>query len=436
MASRGPETSLYATVKAFLEAQGFAVKGEVCGCDIVAVRGAEPPLVVICELKLTLSLELLLQGVERLRAADEVWLAVTATRRGRDRDRRAHRLCRMLGFGLLAVTAAKGRVEVLVEPGPWRPRPNLPQRRRLLKEHTARRGDPTAGGSTRRPIMTAYRQQALDCAAALRHGPLRPRDLRPMAPEAAGILRRNVYGRFQRVRHGLYRLAEPGEIALRFWDHDAHTGTGQMHASSMDADQTDAGLMGAGQMDAGSMDAGHPGVGTGGGNSNPHGISPTDFRATSAFAARPPTRPVRGLDHPFALACGLRRCPSGLYTFPLPGLARDCHSTGFPEFEQFYRLGFPKGTQVGLSPLRLPFPPRPRCAPCIANRPPCANSHRDALPGQRRLRLCRIVVLRRVFGSLLRWRHTAVANGFDRLAVRVRRHQGAARPPAPGRRPC
>jgi hypothetical protein len=217
MSARIPETSLYGAVKAFLEAQGFAVKGEVCGCDIVAVRGAEPPMLVICELKLSLSLELLLQGVDRLRAADDVWLAVAATRRGRDRDRRAHRLCRMLGFGLLAVNVAKGRVEVLVEPGPWRPRPNLPQRRRLLREHKARRGDPTMGGSSRQPIMTAYRQQALDCALALREGPKRPRDLKPVAPEAGGILLRNVYGWFERVRPGLYCLTKTGQAALRLW---------------------------------------------------------------------------------------------------------------------------------------------------------------------------------------------------------------------------
>lgn len=40
-----------------------------------------------------------------------------------------------------------------------------------------------------------------------------------------------------------------------------------------------------------------------------------------------------------------RRCPSSLYTFPLRGLARDCHFTGFPEFEQFCILDFPRSTQ-------------------------------------------------------------------------------------------
>jgi len=215
-AKRAPETSLYHAVKAFLERQGFEVKGEVCGCDIVAVRDGEPMLGVT-ELKLAFSLELVLQGVDRLRAADEVWLAVRATRRGRDRDRRVHRLCRLLGFGLLAVTPTSDRVEVLAEPAPYRPQPNLRQRRRLLKEHAARRGDPSAGGSTRRPIMTAYRQQALLCAEALRHGPMRPRDFRPVAPDAGRILRHNVYGWFQRVEVGLYQLAQPGHDALQYW---------------------------------------------------------------------------------------------------------------------------------------------------------------------------------------------------------------------------
>jgi hypothetical protein len=31
---------------------------------------------------------------------------------------------------------------------------------------------------------------------------------------------------------------------------------------------------------------------------------------------------------------------------PGPGLARDCHFTGFPEFEQFCIPGFPRSTQA------------------------------------------------------------------------------------------
>src|SRR5579862_5593216 len=117
------ETALYLPVKRFLENLGFTVKGEVGGCDLVALSGGEPPIVVIGELKLSFNLELVLQGVDRTAACDEVWLAVRASSRGsgREHDPRVRKLCRFLGFGLLGVSST-GRVEVLVEPGPWRPR--------------------------------------------------------------------------------------------------------------------------------------------------------------------------------------------------------------------------------------------------------------------------------------------------------------------------
>ena len=45
------ETSLYLPIKRFLEGLGFEVKGEVCGCDVVALDGGVPTAVVIAELK-------------------------------------------------------------------------------------------------------------------------------------------------------------------------------------------------------------------------------------------------------------------------------------------------------------------------------------------------------------------------------------------------
>jgi len=211
------EVSLYQPVKSFFERLGFSVKGEVRGCDLVATREGEPPLVCIVELKLGLSFELILQAVDRLRIADDVWVAVPETRRGRDHDGRAHRLCRLLGIGLLTVNLRRTRVEVLVEPAPYRPRANLRKRNLLMQEFARRRGDPTHGGSTRKPIMTAYRQVALDCAAAMRDGPKRPRDLRDITPKAGTILYDNVYGWFERVQNGVYRLAPLGIEALTTW---------------------------------------------------------------------------------------------------------------------------------------------------------------------------------------------------------------------------
>jgi hypothetical protein len=112
---------------------------------------------------------------------------------------------------------ARGNVEVLVEPVPWRPRRDAKRRSRIVEEHRRRQGDPTLGGSTRQPIMTAYRQQALACAAALSGAPARPRDLKVELPDAPKILLRNVYGWFVRVDRGLYALSESGRAALMRW---------------------------------------------------------------------------------------------------------------------------------------------------------------------------------------------------------------------------
>ncbi len=212
------ESSLYLPVKRFLEKLGFEVKGEICGCDLVALDAGSPTAVVIGELKLTFTLELVLQAVDRTAACDEIWLAVRASRRGRGResDPRVKKLCRFLGLGLLSVFAS-GKVEVLVEPVPWRPRRDAKRRSKIVDEHRRRLGDPAAGGSTRQPIMTAYRQQALACAAALARAPGRPRDLKPTLPDAPKILLSNVYGWFVRVERGVYTLSEGGKAALVRW---------------------------------------------------------------------------------------------------------------------------------------------------------------------------------------------------------------------------
>lgn len=232
------ETALYLPVKAFLEDLGFVVKGEIGGCDLVALRGGEAPLVVIGELKLRFSLELVLQAVDRAPACDEVWLAARTLGRGKGReaDARFRNLCRRLGFGMLGVTDA-GVVEILVSPAAPTPRRDPRRRSRLVAEHERRRGDPVVGGSSRVPQMTAYRQRALLCAAAMADGVQRPRDLRASAADAAQILRRDVYGWFARVERGRYALTQAGMAALERWPQDR----GDRQASGSAAEPRPAG---------------------------------------------------------------------------------------------------------------------------------------------------------------------------------------------------
>src|SRR4029077_13450346 len=140
------------------------------------------------------NLELVLQGINRTSAWDEIWLAVRASARaGRERDPRGRKWCSFLGVGLLGLSVA-GHVEVLVEPGPWRPRRDPKRRSRLVNEHPRRLGDPVLGGTAKTPIMTAYRQRALACAALLSDGPRRTSEIKVTIPDASKMLLRNWYG--------------------------------------------------------------------------------------------------------------------------------------------------------------------------------------------------------------------------------------------------
>jgi hypothetical protein len=215
------EAALYSPVKQFLERQGYEVKGEVRGCDLVARRGDEPPVIV--ELKLRFSLPLVLQGVDRLALTERVYLAVPRpgqhARGGPLAPERPEirKLCRRLGLGLILVGLARKTVEILEEPVPYRPREAKTRALRLLDEFSRRIGDANVGGVVGVPLVTAYRQDALRCARALAlGGPMRVGALRVAAdvPRAARILQRNVYGWFDRIARGTYRLTPEGDQAL------------------------------------------------------------------------------------------------------------------------------------------------------------------------------------------------------------------------------
>jgi len=205
------ESDLYAPVKALLEQQGYVVKGEVRGCDVVGVRGEEPPVIV--ELKRIFGLGLVLQGIDRLALSDRVYVAVGQWPR---QMRSVKKLCRRLGLGLLVI--ADARADVVLDPLPYKPRANKRKAGRLLGEHRRRVGDPNLGGSAMRaPLMTAYRQEALRCAALLAsRGPMAPKAMRAAAdvPNAAKILRHDHYGWFERVERGVYGLTPQGRTGL------------------------------------------------------------------------------------------------------------------------------------------------------------------------------------------------------------------------------
>ncbi len=221
MAQSGPvrESDLYPSVKAFLEAQGYTVKGEVEGCDLVAVRSNEAPVIV--ELKRSFTLGLVFQGIARQGVTENVYLAVPpfSTRTTRRRDALA--LCRRLGLGLLTVRLEpEPLVEAVLDPAEFRPRHRKGRLGRLLREFERRVGDPNRGGTTRRKLMTAYRQDALRCASYLvRKGPAKASmvALDTGVASARVMMYADHYGWFERpagTPRGTYGLTPKGRAAL------------------------------------------------------------------------------------------------------------------------------------------------------------------------------------------------------------------------------
>jgi len=186
------EADLYAPIKKFLEAQGYAVKGEIDACDIVALRNeglseasSGDESMVVVELKTQFNLALVLQAVDRLRVCDHVYIAFRVGKgqsaSWRTRRKQVLQLLRRLGVGLLTVST----------------------RNRSSKKR-----------------LTAYRQDALRCARELSNlKELKVSEVRDQANvERAGpILRDNHYGWFERTRRGYYALSPKGAKELDDW---------------------------------------------------------------------------------------------------------------------------------------------------------------------------------------------------------------------------
>lgn len=220
------ETDLYAPLKKYWEKQGYEVKGEVQGCDLVALKEEEVEPVIV-EIKKTVNLSLVLQGLDRQRISASVYIAaerkLSSARARYERWGALEELCRKLGLGFMTVQFYQKRaprVDVVCHPERLaRPKRSVSQKR-LLREFRERSGDYNTGGSTGVKLLTAYREKALRCAFLLdQAGELSPSQIRDRLgePKAASILQRNVYGWFARARRGVYVLTPEGQQAITMY---------------------------------------------------------------------------------------------------------------------------------------------------------------------------------------------------------------------------
>ena len=223
------ETDLYEPVRDWLISAGWKVRAEVADCDVAAMDALGQ--LVLVELKTSLNFEVVLQAADRQRLAERVYIAVPAKQRAMASKRwnLVKHLLKRLELGLLLVRfPAQGRagsavVEEAFPPVPFdRARSMSVARKRrnaLIKEFATRSGDHNRGGSSKRALVTVYREEALRIARCLdATGPTTPRLLREQGTcsmKTANILRDNHYGWFTHVSRGLYELSQTGREALR-----------------------------------------------------------------------------------------------------------------------------------------------------------------------------------------------------------------------------
>jgi hypothetical protein len=130
--------------------------------------------------------------------------------------------------------------------------------------------------------------------------------------------------------------------------------------------------------------------GAGGGTRTPTGLPPTDFRTSYGFRRRSFAQarfgvfvvwtipsPCPGVDP------GFRCCPSSLYTFPLPGLARDCRREVSPSLGSS-ASAVSRGALKAFKSVASAIPPRPRGAHSYTG---AVESRQDAFAANTR-RVC------------------------------------------------
>lgn len=219
------ESDLYGPVKEYLDGLGYDTKAEVKDCDIAATKDGE---LIIIELKTGFTLELIYQALRRQRMADGVYVAVPFPKKGyfSPRYRDMVTLCRQLEIGLIFVAFSiegKPQIDVVQHPKEFAElKKNRKKRLAVLTEHSNRTGSHNTGGVSRKKILTAYKEEALQIVKILEgKSPLTVKEIKELGgcEKASAILGCNFYKWYR--KHGdkksgvSYSATDEGLIALQ-----------------------------------------------------------------------------------------------------------------------------------------------------------------------------------------------------------------------------
>ena len=217
------EESLSKPVTTYFMDIGYKVRTEVDYCDICALK--EDKLVII-ELKKNLSVDLLVQAVDRQKITDFVYIAIPKQKKFTV-NAKWKSLCHLIkrleiGLILVSITDNGSYIEIPIDPLPCDRlkymQNNKKRRNGIIKELNGRNIDLNVGGSRGRKLVTAYRESSLYIVCCLKkYGAMSPKELRNLGSDlkkTQSILSKNYYGWFSKVDKGIYALSKEGQQAL------------------------------------------------------------------------------------------------------------------------------------------------------------------------------------------------------------------------------
>ena len=212
------EKELYPPVRDLFEKNGYKVNAEVKDCDMTAVKGGE---LIIVELKRNMSVQLLSQGLRRQRTGADVYVAVPKPKNySFGKLRSVFSVLKKLELGLIFVSIRGDYsfAEIVFTPKPYTSKyVNYKKKREIVNEIEGRTIETNTGGVTGTKIVTAYTEKCIHIACILdMYGEMTPKQIKDKggASNAQTILSRNVYGWFEKVRTGVYRITTEGRRSL------------------------------------------------------------------------------------------------------------------------------------------------------------------------------------------------------------------------------
>jgi len=211
------ESDLFEPIKKYLESNGYKVRAEVKNCDVTATKDDE---LIIIELKLSANLQLFIQATDRQRITDSVYVAIPKPSiRSKKHWKGIRHILRRLELGLIFVDVDNpvNPVEIVFHPIEFQRKKISMRKKAIIKEIESRSQNLNVGGSNKKKIVTAYKENAIQIAVYLKEiGATTPKKLREYdsGKKTLSILYSNFYGWFQRIDRGIYDITVKGKQEL------------------------------------------------------------------------------------------------------------------------------------------------------------------------------------------------------------------------------